>query len=185
MKWIRRVLVVVAVLVCGLVGAALLTALRTEHPVGFQVARATDADGRPFAIGVWYPTEARPRPTTLLGPLLMDVAPDGPVSGRDLPLVVISHGNGGGVGSHADLALALADAGYVVAAPMHTGDNYADQSAVGSASWLSARNRQLRATVDYMLTNWQGHDRIDAGACRCVRVLRGRIHGSDRGGSPA
>jgi predicted dienelactone hydrolase len=162
MKWIRRVLVVVAVLVCGIVGAALLTALRTEHPVGFQVARATDADGRPFAIGVWYPTEARPRPTTLLGPLLMDVAPDGPVSGRDLPLVVISHGNGGGVGSHADLALALADAGYVVAAPMHTGDNYADQSAVGSASWLSARNRQLRATVDYMLTNWQGHDRIDA-----------------------
>ena len=161
MKWMRRVLVVIAVLACGLVGVAWLTALRTERPVGFQVARATDADGRPFAIGVWYPTEARPRPTTLLGPLLMDVAPNGPVSGRDLPLVVISHGNGGGLGSHADLALALADAGYVVAAPMHTGDNYADQSAVGSVSWLSGRSQQLRATVDYMLGNWQGHDRID------------------------
>jgi predicted dienelactone hydrolase len=91
----------------------------------------------------------------------MDVAANGPVSGDDLPLVVISHGNGGGLGSHADLALALADAGYVVAAPMHAGDNHADQSAVGSLSWLSGRNQQLHATVDYMLSTWPGHDRID------------------------
>lgn len=160
-KWIRRVLVAIAILVCGLVGAAFLTALRTERPVGFQVARATDTDGQPFLVGVWYPTQAHPRPTTLLGPLLMDVAPDGPISGRDLPLVVISHGNGGGPGSHADLALALANAGYVVAAPMHTGDNYADQSAAGSVSLFSGRNRQLHTTIDYMLRNWQGHDRID------------------------
>jgi predicted dienelactone hydrolase len=91
----------------------------------------------------------------------MDVAANGPISGRDLPLVVISHGNGGGLGSHADLALALAAAGYVVAAPMHPGDNYADQNVVGSVSWLSGRNQQLRATVDYLLNDWQGHDRID------------------------
>jgi hypothetical protein len=112
-------------------------------------------------VGVWYPTTARPRPTTLLGPLLMSVAPDGPVSGRNLPLVVISHGNGGGPGSHADLALALADSGYVVAAPMHPGDNYADQGAAGSVSLFSGRNRQLRATVDYMLGTWVGRDHID------------------------
>ena len=161
MKWVRRVLIAIAVLACASVGAAFLTALRTERPVGFQVARATGADGQRFPVGVWYPTQARPRPTTLLGPLLMDVAANGPVSGRDLPLVVISHGNGGALGSHADLALALADAGYVVAAPMHAGDNYADQSAVGSVSWLSERNQQLHATVDYMLGNWPGHDRID------------------------
>ena len=111
MKWIRRVLIAIAVLACGIVGAAFLTALRTEHPVGFQVVRATDADGRPFPIGVWYPTRAHPRPTTLLGPLLMNVAAGGPIAGSDLPLVVISHGNGGALGSHADLALALADAG--------------------------------------------------------------------------
>ena len=149
MKWMRRILIALAVLVGGIVGAALLTALRSEHPVGFQVIRATGADGKSFPIAVWYPTDARPRPTTLLGPLLMDVAPDGPIRGRDLPLLVISHGNGGGPGSHADLALALASAGYVAAAPMHTGDNYSDQSAVDSESWLSDRNQQLRATVDH------------------------------------
>jgi len=160
-KWIRRVLVALAILVCGVMVAAFLTALRTENPVGFEVSRATGSDGQTFLVGVWYPTQARPRPTTLLGPLLMDVAPDGPLAGRDLPLVVISHGNGGGPGSHADLALALADAGYVVAAPMHTGDNYADQSAAGSVSLYSGRNRELHATIDYMLGDWQGHDRID------------------------
>jgi predicted dienelactone hydrolase len=160
-KWIRRVLVAIAVLACGVVAAAFLTALHTEHPVGFQVSRATGSDGQRFLVGVWYPTQARPRPTTLLGPLLMNVAPDGPISGRDLPLVVISHGNGGGPGSHADLAMALANAGYVVAAPMHTGDNYADQSAAGSVSLYSGRNRQLHAAIDYMLGSWQGHDRID------------------------
>ena len=161
MKWIRRILIALAVLVGGLVAAALLTALRTENPVGFQVVRATCADGKSFPVAVWYPTDARPRPTTLLGPLLMDVAADGPIRGQNLPLVVISHGNGGGPGSHADLALALASAGYVAAAPMHAGDNYSDQSAVGSVSWLGDRNRQLRATVDHMLGTWQGRDRVD------------------------
>ena len=97
----------------------------------------------------------------MLGPVLMTVAQDAPISGRDLPLVVISHGNGGAPGSHADLALALANAGYVVAAPMHTGDNYSDQSAVGSESFFNERTRQLRATVDHMLKNWQGHDFIN------------------------
>lgn len=151
----------VAVLVMALVGYAIATAQRTEGPVGFQIARATGAGGHPFAVGVWYPTQASPRPTTFLGGVVMDVAPEAPVAGRDLPLVVISHGNGGGPGSHADLALALADAGYVVAAPMHTGDNYADQSAAGSVNLFSGRARQLRATVDYMLKDWPGHDRID------------------------
>jgi len=161
MKWIRRALIAIALLAFGVVGTAVLTALRTERPVGFQIARAADTDGRPFAVGVWYPTAARPWPTTLMGPVLMNVARDAPVSGRDLPLVVISHGNGGGAPSHADLALALADAGYVVAAPVHAGDNFADQSALGSVSFWSGRTRQLRATIDYMLEYWQGHDRID------------------------
>lgn len=161
MKWIRRIVIAAIVLAFGLAGLAFSTALRSDRPVGFQIARATDAAGKPFAVGVWYPTESRPWPTTLLGPLLMNVARDAPMSGRDLPLVVISHGNGGGPQSHADLALALAGAGYVVAAPMHPGDNYADQTALGSSSFFGERTRQLRATVDYMLTDWQNHDAVN------------------------
>jgi predicted dienelactone hydrolase len=44
---------------------------------------------------------------------------------------------------------------------MHPGDNYADQSAAGSASLFSGRNRQLRTTVDHMLGEWDGRDRLD------------------------
>ncbi len=160
MKWFGRTLIVIVVLVCCIVGYAVLTAARTENPVGFQVIQTTDADGHLFTVGVWYPTQAQPKPTTLLGVVLMDVARNAPVSGSDLPLVAISHGNGGGPASHVDLALALANAGYVVAAPMHSGDNYADQSSVGSASWLSRRTSELHGTVDYMLNNWAGRDHI-------------------------
>ena len=162
MKWILRSLMVVAVLLLLLVGAMLMTAQRASRPVGFQTVRVTDAAGQVFAVGVWYPTQAHPWPTTFLGAVLLDVAANAPVSGRDLPLVVISHGDGGGIGSHVDLALALASAGYVVAAPMHPGDNFADQSAAGSASLFSGRAQQLHSTIDYLLNDWQGHDRIDA-----------------------
>jgi predicted dienelactone hydrolase len=161
MKWVRRLLAAIAILVCGLAIAAFTTAQRSERPVGFTMVPATDAGGKPFPVAVWYPTQARAWPTTMVGVALMDVARDAPVAGSRLPLVVLSHGNGGGPGSHADLAMALAGAGYVVAAPMHAGDNYTDQSAVGSASFVSDRVRQLRATVDFMLTGWQDRNSID------------------------
>jgi predicted dienelactone hydrolase len=161
MKWLRRIFIVFAVLVLAVVGYAMSTAIGTENPVGFQISRATDVNGNPFAVGVWYPTKASPRPTTFLGGLMMDVAPDAAVSGKNLPLVVISHGNGGGPASHADLALSLANAGYVVAAPMHTGDNYADQSAAGSINLYSGRNQELRATIDFILKQWPGHESIN------------------------
>lgn len=162
MKWIRRVLLGIVILILVAAGAAVATAIRSERPVGFQLTQSTGPDGKPFAIGVWYPTDATPWPTTLALPMLLNVAKDGPVAGTGLPLVVISHGNGGGATGHADLAMALASAGYVVAAPTHAGDNFADQSAVGSATFFTARTGQLHATLDHMLAKWQGHDRIDA-----------------------
>jgi hypothetical protein len=62
MKWIRRVLIAIAVLACGLGAYVVSTSLRTERPVGFQAIQASGADGQAFVIGVWYPAEARPWP---------------------------------------------------------------------------------------------------------------------------
>ncbi len=162
MKWLRRGSIVLVVLIALLAAAAVLTALRTPRPVGFQVTQTSDARGRPFAIAVWYPTDAHPWPTTIAVTGLMNVASNAPVAGRNLPLVVISHGNGGAGAGHADLAMALANAGYIVAAPTHPGDNFRDQSAVGSATFFSDRTQQLHATVDHLLGTWQGHGHIDA-----------------------
>jgi predicted dienelactone hydrolase len=95
-----------------------------------------DGDGPAIEAGVW--------------------SPPGPVSG--LPLVVISHGNGGDFRSHEDTAQALARAGFVVAALTHTGDNWRDQS---RATDVAARPRQLSVLIDYMLTGWEGRAAID------------------------
>lgn len=160
-KWIYRSIAVVGLLLLAVVVVALWSAQRTERPVGFQVGRATNALGRPFAIAVWYPTSARPLPTTLLGTTLISVARDGPVQGGHLPLVVLSHGNGGGPGSHVDLALALAEAGYVVAAPVHAGDNFEDGSGLGAPMFWSNRNQELRGTLDYLQNSWPGRSRLD------------------------
>lgn len=162
MKWIYRIVVAVVALAGAAIVLAYATALTGERPVGFEITQAADADGTTFPVGVWYPTTEHPWPTAQIGVVLMNVARNAPVTGRDLPLVVISHGNGGGPQSHADLALALASAGYVVAAPMHAGDNFLDSGAAGSANLFGARNRQLRSTIEHLLAKWPGHVAIDA-----------------------
>lgn len=162
MKAVRIGLIVLGLAVGALLVYVFSNALYTKRPVGLQVVQAPDPGGQPIQIAVWYPTDARPLPTTLLGVNLLSVASNAPVAGTALPLVLISHGNAGGPGSHADLALALAQRGFVVAALVHTGDNFADQSAVNSARWLVERTRHVRSALDHLLGAWPAHDRIDA-----------------------
>lgn len=162
MTWLRTLLLALLSLAAVVVSVAYGTALRANRAVGFQVTRASDAAGRSFPVAVWYPTHARSFPTTQLGNVLMNVARDAAVAGHLLPLVVISHGNGGSLASHADLAMALAGAGYVVAAPMHVGDNFREQSRAGRATLFHERAEQLHATITALLTQWSGHAAIDS-----------------------
>ncbi|WP_374673253.1 alpha/beta hydrolase family protein [Ideonella sp.] len=158
-----RIALLVVLLLCGLLLAYVLSrAHYPARPVGFQAVAVSAPDGTRFPVVLYYPTTARPWPTTLLGANLISVAKDGPVDGLGLPLVVISHGNEGGPGSHVDLALALAEKGFVVAAPVHPGDNAADASAVGTTAWFTGRHRDMRATLDHVLGRWTGHGHIDA-----------------------
>ncbi len=117
--------------------------------VGFQDVRVP-APGGAIPAAVWYPTDARATPQPV-GLFTQTVAPDAPVRGKALRLIVISHGNGGTRDGHYDTALALAQAGFVVAALEHTGDNYRDQS---RATDVLNRPRELRRLIDYMLTEW-------------------------------
>lgn len=62
-----------------------------------------------------------------------------------------------------DTAFALAQAGFIVAAPTHTGDNTRDRS---GAADLGARTRQFAAVIDYVADHWNpgavNPDRIGA-----------------------
>ena len=77
---------------------------------------------------IWYPCQAEPKHVDLgdqgagVDYGLVDVK-DCPITGAKLPLVVSSHGTAGWFGGHHDTAAALADAGFVVAAINHSGND--------------------------------------------------------------
>ena len=136
------------------------TAIRPTSPVGFQQVAAVDPGHPIIPVAIWYPTNAKPG-FVMLGLSGEHVASDGAVAGTSLPLVVISHGTGGGLMSHADTAIALAEKGFVVAAPMHPGDNFRDSSDVGKADWLPNRARQVQRVVDMMTRSWKDRAHLD------------------------
>ena len=127
------------------------------HAAGFQHGFAADPDGKPLEIGIWYPSQATVQPV-VMGPTTMSVAVNGIAQGKALPLVVMSHGTGSSFLGHFDTAIALADAGFVVAAVTHAGDNYADQS---RSVDIMDRPRQISRVIDHMLSTWDGHATID------------------------
>jgi predicted dienelactone hydrolase len=115
---------------------------------GFMVLKEPRPDGLPpVEVGIWYPTDAKPA-FMALGSWGHTVAAGAPVVGEHLPLIVMSHGNGGFFGGHADTAQALAEAGFVVAALTHPGDNYKDQS---RATAMADRPAALSALIGWIL----------------------------------
>lgn len=137
---------------------AMAFATTCAHAAGFQHGFAVDPNGKPLEIGIWYPSQVAPKSMSM-GPTTMSVAFNGQVDGRALPLVVMSHGTGGSFLGNYDTAIALADAGYVVAAVTHTGDNYADQS---RSVFIMDRPKQMSRVIDHMLSSWDGRAAIDA-----------------------
>ncbi|MGF6967132.1 putative dienelactone hydrolase [Paraburkholderia sp. WC7.3g] len=148
-----RLMAIVAALLALMLAAPVLAA-----EVGFEEVEIPDGAEPPLTAGIWYPTDAPATPHAL-GNVTQTVAPDAPIAGRQLPLVVLSHGGAGWYGSHYDTALALARAGFVAAAVSHAGDTFDDQSRVLQ---LWRRPAQLHRLVDYMLDDWRGHERLDA-----------------------
>ena len=128
------------------------------HAAGFQRGFAVDPEGKPLEIGIWYPSQDPVRPLEI-GLTTMKVANNGAVLGKALPLVVVSHGTGSSFLGHSDTAMELADAGFVVVAVTHTGDNYADQS---RSADVMDRPRQISRVIDHMLSTWDGRALIDS-----------------------
>lgn len=130
--------------------------------VGFQLAVVADPEGQPIELAIWYPTDAAPSPQPL-GPYQQLVAPNAPLRGNRLPLVLLSHGSGGSLANHHDTAQALAEAGMVAAALTHPGDSTEDPSLSGTARGLIQRPRQYHLALDWLLGAWAERGRVDAG----------------------
>jgi predicted dienelactone hydrolase len=116
---------------------------RPGAPAGATVEQvAVSGPAEQMAVVIWRPAGAPP-------------------AGARWPLVIISHGTGGGPLGHVDTAEALAGAGFVVAAPMHAGDNYRDDRNVGRPQWMASRSQEVSRTIDYMLEQWGGRAQLD------------------------
>ena len=145
------------------------------HAAGFSTIEIpADAQGPALRAAVWTPCAA-PAGEIALDRFTLPGVRDCPVQGDRLPLVVVSHGYGGSFLGHRDTAQALADAGFVVAAVTHSGDNYQLRgSANDSLSALATRTTDIKRLIDYMLGQWPAHARLS--------VERIGFYGFSRGG---
>lgn len=127
---------------CGAFLLALLCAV-AQAATGFAVFAGLDGDG---PVTLFYPAQGEPQ-AVRSGPFTIQAVRDGmPVRGNGR-LAVISHGSGGSAWVHADLAFALVEAGFVVAAPEHRGDNYKSRGDAGPVSW-QRRPAEVSRAID-------------------------------------
>jgi predicted dienelactone hydrolase len=128
--------------VIALFALALLASL-ANAAVGVTEITGLDGDG---PVTVFYPSNAESQPLRR-GPFTLQLAANAVPAAGNRRLVVISHGSGGSPWVHADLARVLVDAGFVVAMPLHHGDNYKDTSTPGPESW-KRRPAEVSRAID-------------------------------------
>ncbi len=115
---------------------------------------------------IWYPCAGTPQEVPLgalaVGPnVSLPGVKDCPVAATKLPLIVFSHGRGAWFGAHHDTAEALADAGFVVAAISHPGDNGKDDSNSNGVSSFASRPADMIRLLDFLLHDWKDKATID------------------------
>lgn len=155
----------------------LMLPVQSPSAAGIQ-ALTVPADGSLPALSgaVWYPCATSPTPLQL-GPFSLVAARDCPVVGAHLPLIVMSHGRTGSFLGHRDTAQVLADAGFVVAAISHPGDNAQDSSRSDALSAFVDRPADIKRLVDYLLAAWSGAGVIDPARVGLFGFSRGGYTG--------
>ena len=128
-----------------LIACVCLLGLRTLAQAGVGLIELPGIDGD-RQVTVFYPSDS-PQTDTARGPFHLQLAVGGePRPGRHR-LVVISHGSGGSAWVHTDLARLLVEAGFVVAAPEHRGDNWEEMRTPGPGSW-KLRPAEVSRAID-------------------------------------
>lgn len=150
----------------------LLCTAAAQAAVGLTQVPGVEGDN---PVTVFYPASGEEAPVKR-GPFTVQVAHEGKPDKGNGRLVVMSHGSGGSAWTYADLARALVGAGFVVAMPLHRGDNYGDKSEIGPPSWRR-RPAEVSRAIDAVLR--------DARFATLVSKDRVGVYGMSAGGHTA
>ncbi|HET8744982.1 MAG TPA: dienelactone hydrolase family protein [Ramlibacter sp.] len=140
--------------------AAVLSAAAFSAQAGLGLATLPGVQGD-NPVTVFYPTLQADRPVQR-GPFTLAAAEDAPPERGNGRLVVISHGSGGNAWVHTDLARTLVEAGFVVAVPLHRGDNALDPREPGPESW-KRRPAEASRAIDAVVQAPRFAGLVDAG----------------------
>jgi predicted dienelactone hydrolase len=147
--------------------------LKLAHAAGLSntVVAATGQE-RAIEVLVWSPCASNAS-SIPIGPYIVQATEDCPISGRSLPLVVISHGQGGSRLGHHDTATALADAGFLVASFNHPGDSVGDDSSSSKVGIFKSRPADVSRVITHMLDHWKDRQFIQAQSIGVFGFSRG------------
>ena len=143
------------------------------HAAGFQALKVPAAKGGAEIHAIaWTPCAQAPAAVPL-GPYVIRGVRNCAIAGRSLPLVVISHGQGGSYLGHHDTASAMADAGLVVVSFNHPGDSVGDDSTAQRLGIFESRPRDVSRVISFMLSDWPYRLQLDPGAIGVFGFSRG------------
>jgi predicted dienelactone hydrolase len=127
----------------------------TTFVVGLRELTGVDPVSKgPLPMAMFYPATGGSAATrTQIMEYPIEATRDLGVAAGTFPLIAISHGHGGTMWGHHDLATALAKHGYIVAVVEHVGDDYRDSSHSRSDRMALGRAHQITATIDAVLAD--------------------------------
>lgn len=132
----------------------------------------TNIQAGALPITLVYPTEAIASSVSF-GPFVLNVALNAKPLEKSHRLIVLSHGSGGSALSDHELAAALARAGFIVAQPLHAGDNFRDASQAGPVAFQN-RPTEVSQVIDALAKHPQWSTQLD--------LSQVGVHGMSAGG---
>jgi predicted dienelactone hydrolase len=156
---------------------------KNESFVGYCEAELVDSHcGVSFPMSVMYPVDQESK-IEMIGPFPLDISINTQPTEGKFPLVLISHGSGGGNLLYRTLAHFLARNGFVVGMPEHPFNNFSDNTLEGTVENLENRPRHINLAIDWFFEseNFSGIIKPDAisiighstGGCTALSVAGG------------
>ncbi|EJM98797.1 alpha/beta hydrolase [Phyllobacterium sp. YR531] len=163
-----------ALKVAAFLAFATCTTFQQAQSAGLKFMEIPSDNHGPTLTGaVWYPCNGKPEKVDIGFDYSLAVK-DCPVSGKNRPLIVISHGVGGWIGNYHGLAEMLADNGFVVAAINHPRDSGQSKTRdPGDIAAMTQRPTDMKRLIDYLVGPGSYANQIDASRIGVFGFSRG------------